>query len=67
MGESKSPTEEEIRDDGNRWVRMGVEPLDNMFLEVGQGVDDGNMSVVSDVSGVFDTGRQVRVGRKWKD
>ena len=35
-GEVVRPAEEKIRDDGNRRVRVGVEPVGNWFLEVGK-------------------------------
>lgn len=67
VGQSQSPAEEEIGEDGNRWVRVGSEPLDNGFLEIGQGIDYGNVAVVSEVLDVFDAGRYFRVRRKGED
>lgn len=61
------PAEEEIGEDGNRWIRGGVEPVDDWVLELGECVDDGKISMVSDVFDVFYAGGNGRVGWEGKD
>lgn len=67
VGELQSPTQEEIGDDGNRWVSVGLEPLDNWVAELGQGVDDGDVASVADVPDVLYAWREVRVWRQRED
>ncbi|KAH7536714.1 hypothetical protein FEM48_Zijuj03G0015600 [Ziziphus jujuba var. spinosa] len=40
VGQVQSPPKEEIRDDGDRLVRMGLEPLDDGVLELGESGQD---------------------------
>ena len=46
--------EEEVRDDGHRGRRVGVEPPEKRNMELVQGGNDGYVSSVADVPDVFD-------------
>lgn len=62
-----SPSEEEIGDEGDRGVRVGGEPLNNLWFEFRECVDEGVVSGVADITDVFCTGGDVWVGREWED
>lgn len=62
--EAVGPAEEEIGEDGHRWVRVGVEPLDDGILELAESGHDRNVAVVTDVFDVLDAGRNGRVVRE---
>lgn len=48
-----SPTKEEIRDECNRGIRVGVKPVDNWSLEIGEGVNERIVSSVTDMTDIF--------------
>lgn len=52
-----SPTKEEIRDECNRGVRVGVKPVDDWSLEFGEGVNERIVSGVTDITDIFCTFR----------
>lgn len=60
-GEAVGPAEEEIGEDGNRWVGVGVEPVGDGFLEFAESRHDRDVTVVADVLDVLDAGRDGRV------
>lgn len=62
-----SPTEEEIGDECYRRVTVGCEPVDNFWLEFGEGVDEGVVSSVADLTDVLCASGDVRVGREWEN
>ena len=66
-GQLRSPPKEEIGNDGNRGIRVGLEPLNNGILKFGQGTDEGVVTGVADISNILYTGRQQRVWRERED
>lgn len=66
-GELVSPAEEEIGDEGCRGVRVGGEPVDYLGLEFGEGIDEGVVSGVADLTNVFCSGGDFGVRREWED
>jgi len=46
---------------------VGCEPVDNFWLEFGEGVDEGVVSSVADLTDVLCASGDVRVGREWEN
>lgn len=61
------PAKEEIREEGNRGLRVGLKPLDYLMVEFTEGVDDEDISGISNVLDVFDGGRERGVVREGKN
>ncbi|CAN6549336.1 unnamed protein product [Malus baccata var. baccata] len=55
-GQGQGPAEEEVGDDGGRGVGVGVEPVDDGVVEVGEGVDNGEIAAGANILDVLDTG-----------
>lgn len=67
VGEVMGPAEEEIRDYGDRRRRMGVEPLEDGVVKLGESVDEGKVAMVADVLEVLNPRREGWVVRKIED
>lgn len=66
-GELVSPAEEEIVDEGCRRLRVCGEPVDYLGLEFGEGIDEGVVSGVADLTNMFYSGGDFGVRREWED
>lgn len=60
-GKLEGPSEEEIRDNGDRGRRVGLEPLDYWDLKLRESADEGIVSSVAELPDVFDAGRDLGV------
>lgn len=49
------PPKKEIREDGNRRVRVRLEPVDYGVMELTQGVDEEDISMIAKVLDIFYT------------
>lgn len=67
VGELLSPAEEEFGEEGRRGIRVGGEPVDYLGLEFGEGVDEGVVSGVANLTNVFCSRGDFRVRREWED
>lgn len=67
VGEAESVAEKEIRDESHRGVGVGVEPLENRVVEIGEGVDDGEVAVGTEILDVLYARGYFGVRRKWED